>query len=99
MSDFLLASRLRFRALELTDEGEQVGTQCLADLTKLDEIQPPLAALVLRHEGLVDLQDLGEVHLAKAALDPHLSEHLAQALMVGGEDGLLHRASRRHPPL
>lgn len=89
----------RDRLLELTDELHQVSPERSAHLPKLDQIEAPLAALVLGHERLVHAEQGREINLSKVLAQPKIPQLLAQALMLVGEDRFLHGDSpRQHQP-
>ena len=74
------------RTLQLGDETADVDPERRGDLEDLDEVEPPLAALVLRDEGLRPSENERELSLADAPSSTGLDEPLAESSIRRTED-------------
>ena len=81
--------------VELLDQGDEAHAESLRDLSKLDEIEPALPGLVLRHEALRPIEALGKLTLRQAGVVPRLAKKRRECVLLGGVDGPAHPGSRR----
>lgn len=72
--------------LKLTHEIARVDTEGGGDLENLDEVEPPLPALVLRDEGLRPSEDVGELGLGDTPRPASLDEPFAESPIGWAED-------------
>jgi hypothetical protein len=72
--------------LKLTHEIARVDTESGGDLEDLDEVEPPLPALVLRNKGLRPSEHVGELRLGDASRMAGLDEPFAEPLIGRAED-------------
>ena len=80
-------------AFELRDELDQRQIERGTDSIQLDQVEPPLALLVVRHEGLAGAEPVSKLRLPQAEEDPPSFEHPTQTAVVVAVDGLLHVGS------
>jgi hypothetical protein len=73
---------------ERSDERGRIEAQSLGHLEELDEVEPPLSAFVLRHEGLGTGELLRESRLGDAPTLPGVNELAAEVLVAWSEDGM-----------
>ena len=67
---------------------------------QLDDIQSPLAILVLRHERLRPLQPFGQLNLGKASMHALFDKQLLKPFLTGRAAGAWHEAAHNlfRPP-
>jgi hypothetical protein len=64
--------------VDLCDEVSEVRTERICNVQDLDEVEAPLATLVLRHERLRSTERVGQLELRKASGVPGSDQPLAQ---------------------
>ena len=62
----------------------------MRDLNELDNVEPPLASLILGDERLRRPKPLSDFRLRESGLFARGDEQLAQSLMLGSVDRLAH---------
>gem|GEM_PF-4467404 len=83
-------------SVEAGKDGHCRDAKRTGDLLKLNDVQAPLAGLVLADEGLVFVEGRRHLHLCQAGLVPQLPEQLAQPPVPRGVRQLVHSGSRPH---
>lgn len=79
--------------LEVGDDLDRIHFQSTSDIKELDHIQPPFAALELRHERLRTPELIGQCDLRQAGATTRVRQELAEMLMFPTERRLRHRGS------
>jgi hypothetical protein len=74
------------RRLKLAHEIARVDMERRGNLEDLDEVEPPLTALVLRDEGLRPSEDVGELDLGDTPRPTSLDEPFAESPIRRAED-------------
>ena len=64
-------------SIDFSKQPRGVKLQHVRDLEKLDDIEPALSSLELRHERLGPLQFLGEARLRQASTSARACQHLS----------------------
>ncbi len=77
-------------AFQTTDERGQGHAQRVANLSNLEDIETPLATLVLAHKRLMPTENPGDVDLTCASFDPKIPENRLDDLSIRARSPFAH---------
>jgi hypothetical protein len=80
---------------ERTENPSWISANGARNRHELDDIEPPLASLVLGNERLRAFEALCDIRLGQAGFQPHLPHDAAECALFSAMDGF-DRASSRH---